>query len=115
MRQINNIVESAFPPNTNSMWLYKGTAKYFSNGKWTTIGSQSNLSKVAYSGDYVDLINTPTIPPAYTLPAASATVIGGVKKGAAVTNVAADADIVAVITQVNSLLASLRNAGIITT
>jgi len=32
-----------------------------------------------FSGDYDDLANRPTIPPAYTLPTASTTVLGGVK------------------------------------
>ena len=40
-----------------------------------------SLSAVAHSGDYADLLNTPTIPPAYTLPTASAGNLGGVKIG----------------------------------
>ena len=45
----------------------------------------SGLSKVAVSGQYGDLSGTPTIPPAYTLPTASAAVKGGVKIGSGIT------------------------------
>lgn len=41
----------------------------------------SDLSAVAISGDYNDLINTPTIPDEYILPIASATTLGGIKVG----------------------------------
>ena len=41
----------------------------------------SELSVVAKSGSYNDLTNKPTIPPAYTLPTASSSVLGGVKIG----------------------------------
>lgn len=37
------------------------------------------LAAVAVSGSYNDLSNKPTIPPAYTLPIASASALGGVK------------------------------------
>ncbi|WP_240539250.1 hypothetical protein [Bifidobacterium sp. SO1] len=54
----------------------------------TAIGAGTS----SFTGSYNDLSNKPTIPAAYTLPAATATVIGGVKKAAAVANVgAADA------------------------
>ncbi|MEY4380833.1 MAG: hypothetical protein RJA92_213 [Bacteroidota bacterium] len=42
----------------------------------------ASLSTVATSGSYNDLSNKPTIPFAYTLPTASASVLGGVKVGA---------------------------------
>lgn len=45
----------------------------------------SALSKVATSGSYNDLSNKPTIPAAYSLPTASATVLGGVKVGSGLT------------------------------
>lgn len=51
----------------------------------------------------------------YTLPAASTTELGGVKKLAAIENLAGEADINAVIATVNELLAGLRTAGILTT
>jgi hypothetical protein len=41
----------------------------------------SSLSTVATSGSYNDLSNKPAIPSAYTLPTASASVLGGVKVG----------------------------------
>ena len=50
----------------------------------TEIAKKANdaeLAKVAKSGRYTDLTNKPTIPAAYTLPTASASVLGGVKVG----------------------------------
>ena len=43
--------------------------------------NDSDLAAVAKSGSYNDLTNKPTIPAAYTLPTASASVLGGVKVG----------------------------------
>lgn len=43
--------------------------------------NDADLAKVAKSGSYDDLTNKPTIPAAYTLPTASASVLGGVKVG----------------------------------
>ena len=43
--------------------------------------NNSDLASVAKSGSYNDLTNKPTIPSAYTLPTASASVLGGVKVG----------------------------------
>jgi hypothetical protein len=45
----------------------------------------SGLATVATSGSYNDLSDKPTIPPAYTLPTASGTVLGGVKVGTGLT------------------------------
>lgn len=39
MRRLLNIIESPTPPSTNVLWIYKGTARYFSNGKWIEIGA----------------------------------------------------------------------------
>lgn len=50
----------------------------------------------------------------YVLPAASTTELGGVKKLAAIEDLAGEADINAVIATVNELLAGLRTAGIVT-
>lgn len=66
-----------------------------------------------FGGSYNDLANKPTIPAAYSLPAASATALGGVKKGAAVPDLAADADAAAIAAKINALLAQLRAAGVI--
>ena len=45
----------------------------------------ADLAAVAKSGSYDDLTNKPTIPAAYTLPTASASVLGGVKVGTGLT------------------------------
>lgn len=50
---------------------------------------------------------------AYTLPAATDKALGGVRKGAAVPNLAADAPAADIAATVNSLLAQLRAAGVI--
>lgn len=55
------------------------------------------LVEVAESGDAV------------TIPAATATIVGGVKRGVAVPNAATDGELATL----NALLASLRTAGII--
>lgn len=47
----------------------------------TAYAKTADLSAVAKSGSYNDLTNKPTIPSAYTLPAASISVMGGVKVG----------------------------------
>jgi len=52
----------------------------------------ATLARVATSGSYNDLTNKPAIPAAYSLPAATATALGGVKVGGGVT-VAADGTI----------------------
>lgn len=44
----------------------------------------TDLAAVATTGSYTDLSNTPTIPSAYTLPTASASVLGGVKIGSGI-------------------------------
>lgn len=49
----------------------------------------------------------------YSLPAATSAAIGGVKQGAAVTAVAADADAATIAEKVNELITSLKAAGVI--
>ena len=49
----------------------------------------SSLSAVATSGNYNDLVNKPNIPPAYVIPKASASELGGIKVGA---NLSVDAN-----------------------
>lgn len=68
--------------------------------------SQSDNSKA----DFIK--NKPSIPPAYTLPAATTSVLGGVKQAAKQTDLAGDADAAAIVTGVNALMAALRDAGI---
>ena len=90
MRRFRDIIESPFPVPTNSLWINKGTLKGFINGKWVTIGGSTSISwndiddkpdfaTVATSGSYNDLKDTPSIPSAYTLPIATANILGGVK------------------------------------
>ena len=124
MKTIRTLVISPNAPDTNSVWLNKGTAKYFNNGEWTTIGGDSepiewndinnkpNFAKVATSGSYNDLSNKPTIPSPYTLPAATTSTIGGVKKATNVANLATGAELAAVVTQVNAILSALKVADI---
>ena len=91
MRRFRDIIESPFPVPTNALWLKGSDLKGFINGKWVTIGSDKDkitwndilnkpdFATVATSGSYNDLSDKPNIPQAYTLPIASATVLGGVK------------------------------------
>lgn len=90
MRRFRDIIESPFPVPTNSLWINRGVLKGFINGKWTTIGDNSDIkwddiddkpdfAAVATSGSYNDLKDTPSIPSAYTLPIATANTLGGVK------------------------------------
>ena len=48
---------------------------------WTDITDKPTFATVATSGNYNDLTNRPTIPAAYTLPPATASVLGGIKVG----------------------------------
>lgn len=78
MRRLDGIYESALPPHKNALWLDKGVAKYYRNGKWITIiaeDADTNVSwdnvsgkpefaSVATSGSYNDLTDKPTIPAA---------------------------------------------------
>ena len=42
MLRKRNIVESITPPSTDSLWLNKGIAKVFINGKWVTIAGEES-------------------------------------------------------------------------
>lgn len=125
MKTIRTIKVGPNAPDINSLWLYKNTAKYFNNGKWTEIKEEEKelepikwediqdkpvLSKVANTGKYSDLIDTPT---PYTLPSATTTKLGGVKMGSNVADLTAEATLEQVIQEYNSLLEVLRTAGII--
>lgn len=76
-------------------------------GKVSITGSGVAVSSASISGD------TLTLNKNYTLPAASSTAIGGVRTGTAVTDLAGTEDAAAICTKINSLLASLRNAGVL--
>lgn len=66
-----------------------------------------------FDGSYNSLKDKPTIPAAYMLPAATANALGGVKKGTAISNLAADAPAATIVTTVNSILTQLRAIGAI--
>lgn len=75
------------------------------------------MSKTAFEAKFTKSAGTPTAwgdvtgkPSTFAPPAATATVIGGVKKGTAVANSSAT-DVAGVNTVLNALLASLRAAG----
>ncbi len=128
MRRLDGIYESALPPHKNALWLDKGVAKYYRNGKWVTIiaedidvswdsiSGKPEFANVAVSGNYNDLSNKPNIPAAYVLPAATLTALGGVKVGTAVadTDATGAATAQTVATTLNSLLAALRACGVLT-
>lgn len=90
MRRFRDIIESPFPVPTNVLWLKGSTLKGFVNGKWTTLGGvdkvawnditdKPKFATVCMSGSYNDLKDKPIIPPAYSLPIANRTTLGGVK------------------------------------
>lgn len=66
MKRFNGIIESEFAPaSTMDLWLFKGNLKYFGPKGWTDIssgGGSQSLAQVAYTGDYNDLTNLPSIP-----------------------------------------------------
>lgn len=76
MRRLDGIYESALPPHKNALWLDKGVAKYYRNGKWVTIiaedastnwddiSGKPEFASVATSGSYNDLKDRPAIPSA---------------------------------------------------
>lgn len=56
MLRRRNIVESTTPPSTDSLWLNKGIAKVFINGKWMTIagGGASDQKELEDKVDKLD-------------------------------------------------------------
>lgn len=113
MRRYNGIVESESAPSKFDLWMFKGSLKYFGPNGWANVslGETQDLAKVACSGDS-DLINTPTTPEPYTLPAATTSAIGGVKKATNVSNLETGAELATVVTQVNAILSALKVADI---
>ena len=91
MKTIRTLKISPNAPDTNSVWLYKGTMKYFNNGEWETIGGE---------------------PEPYVLPAATTSTIGGVKKATNVGDLATGAELETVVTKVNAILSALKGADI---
>lgn len=123
MRRLNAIIESAYPPSTNDLWIDRGLVKYFRNGQWVTLGNNSvnwgditdvpEFSKVATSGSYNDLTDKPAIPPAYTLPNASLSERGGVLMAGNVADLEGTEDTAAICTKINNLLGALRASGVL--
>lgn len=103
MRHFNSIIEQPTPPATNAIWLHGSTAKYFTNGKWITIGDTGEVS-------WNDITDKPA--EFYTLPAATTTTLGGVKRASGVAALAADAELATVVSTINDLLSKLKTAGI---
>lgn len=66
----------------------------------------------SFSGNYSDLSGKPSIPEAYTLPAATDQALGGVKKAAAVTFTQAEATAETCAQAITDLIANLKAAGI---
>lgn len=103
------------------------------DGQWMTPPNQTyskatadalGLVKIGYTANgknYPILLDTdgkmyvavPWTDTKYTLPAATSTALGGVKQGAAVAAVAADADAATIAGKVNELITSLKAAGVI--
>jgi hypothetical protein len=77
---------------------------YSQNGKNYPV--QLNSTEQAY-------VSVPWTDNNTTYAAATTSTLGLVKKGAAVANAAVDADAAALVTKINELLTSLKNAGII--
>ena len=103
MRHFNSIIEQPTPPATNAIWLHGSTAKYFTNGKWITIGEAGDVS-------WNDITDKPA--EFYTLPTATTTTLGGVKRASRVAALAADAELATVVSTINDLLSKLKTAGI---
>lgn len=91
MKTLRTLKISPNAPDINSVWLYKGTMKYFNNGEWETIGGE---------------------PEPYVLPKATTSEIGGVKKATNVGNLATGAELATVVTKVNAILSALKVADI---
>lgn len=100
MKTLRTLKISPNAPDINSVWLYKGTMKYFNNGEWETIGGG------ATSVDWDDITNKPD----FATVATSA--IGGVKKATNVGNLDTGAELATVVTKVNAILSALKVAGI---
>lgn len=125
MQILRTAVISTEAPSTNTIWINKGEARYFNNGKWELVGNdielptwetlegKPELATVATSGNYVDLSNKPNIPAPYKLPIATVATLGGVKVGAKVADISEESELPTVTNTVNALLASLRQAGLL--
>ena len=88
MKRFREIIQDNTAPSTSDLWITNGKMKYFDGGwkdlgreqvLWDDIQEKPEFAEVATTGSYSDLSDKPTIPSAYTLPIATASVLGGVK------------------------------------
>lgn len=88
MKRFREIIQDNTAPSTSDLWITNGKMKYFDGGwkdlgreqvSWNDIQEKPEFAAVATTGSYNDLSDKPTIPSAYTLPVATASVLGGVK------------------------------------
>lgn len=95
-----------------------GNNKAYVNVPWSDTNTTYNVVTTSDNGlmskeDKVKLNGIAENANNYSLPAATSTAIGGVKQGAAVAAVAADADAATIAGKVNELITSLKAAGVI--
>ena len=108
MRRFRDIIEDIKAPSIQNLWLNGGKLKYYGENGWQDIkGYDTPTVK------WDDIEDKPDIPPAYSLPNASASTRGGVLMAAAVTDLTGTENAAAICTKVNALLSSLRTAGIL--
>ena len=95
-----------------------GNNKAYVNVPWSDTNTTYNVVTTSDNGlmskeDKVKLNGIAENANNYSLPAATSAAIGGVKQGAAVAAVAADADAATIAGKVNELITSLKAAGVI--
>lgn len=123
MKRFRGIIQSVKAPSILDLWITNGKLKYF-NGGWKDLGGNEQIlwddiqekpefAAVATTGSYNDLSNKPTIPSAYTLPVATASVLGGVLMANSVADLEGTEDTAAICEKINSLLSSLRASGVL--
>lgn len=122
MKELTGIVISDYEPSETKLWLTEKGLKYYGSNGWESLLSQKEnvmwgnikdkptFSNVTTTGSYNDLSNKPT---PYSLPIATLTSLGGIKKATAVADVYMGADIIELVASVNALLTSLRAAGVL--
>ncbi|WHY90975.1 exo-alpha-sialidase [Neobacillus cucumis] len=78
--------EFGFCLDTKELYIGTGGGNVLVNNfSWGNISGKPSFSTVATTGSYNELLNKPVIPPAYNLPIANTTTLGGVKVGNGIT------------------------------
>ena len=90
-----------------------GSVTPASLGGYSAAAGRGKVVQVKADGSGFDFVAPVTAPTADTLPAATAAALGGVKQGAAVPDLATDANTTTANAKINALLAQLRAAGVI--